>query len=281
NLLQLDDPSTRVEREQAFELLFQLNPPQSYADYIEPTRRAGFFRVLESIYCTLGQYDLALQTHLDHPDYVQHRAVFLTIKELAASKLPTALEGIAKFARGSAVELVETDAEAFVRTVEAVSTLNHNVIVATLANHPQVQFAYLRSLLDPSPDAAARSASRQNLLATDERAPPNIGLADEQHIVVYPFRSLVPNSDQRSSKHPQEFHERYLELLCQYNPGNVLAYLKQHADYSPEPFRLAHVQAVCSKHRVSDGLVWVLVRLGDFSGALTTILAQMDQETER
>ncbi|KAJ1996628.1 hypothetical protein H4R26_006123, partial [Coemansia thaxteri] len=221
NLLQLDDPSTRVEREQAFELLFQLNPPQSYADYIEPTRRAGFFRVLESIYCTLGQYDLALQTHLDHPDYVQHRAVFLTIKELAASKLPTALEGIAKFARGSAVELVETDAEAFVRTVEAVSTLNHNVIVATLANHPQVQFAYLRSLLDPSPDAAARSASRQNLLATDERAPPNIGLADEQHIVVYPFRSLVPNSDQRSSKHPQEFHERYLELLCQYNPGNV------------------------------------------------------------
>ncbi|KAJ2412303.1 hypothetical protein GGF41_006160, partial [Coemansia sp. RSA 2531] len=101
------------------------------------------------------------------------------------------------------------------------------------------------------------------------------------HIVVYPFRSLVPDSEQRSNKHPQEYHERYLELMCRYNPGNVLAYLRQHADLSPEPFRLAYVQSICSKHGVSDGLVWVLMRLGDFSGALTTLIAQMDQETER
>ncbi|KAJ2046422.1 hypothetical protein GGI08_006535 [Coemansia sp. S2] len=282
-LLQLDDPSTRVEREYAFELLFKLNPPQSYDDYIEPTRKAGFFRVLESIYRTLEQYDLALRTYLDHPEYVYHRAVFSAIKELAASRRPKTLEGIAEFARGSAVELVEVDAESFVNTVEAVSSLNHDSIVAALADQAQAQFAYLRALLDPTSEALSRSPDHQRsaVTVTDERAPPNIGLSDEQHIVVYPFRSLVPGSEQRSNKHPQEYHERYLELMCRYNPGNVLAYLRQHADLSPEPFRLAYVQSICSKHGVSDGLVWVLMRLGDFSGALTTLIAQMDQETER
>ncbi|KAJ2043509.1 hypothetical protein H4S04_006726 [Coemansia sp. S16] len=282
-LLQLDDPSTRVEREYAFELLFKLNPPQSYDDYIEPTRKAGFFRVLESIYRTLEQYDLALRTYLDHPEYVYHRAVFSATKELAASRRPKTLEGIAEFARGSAVELVEVDAESFVNTVEAVSSLNHDIIVAALADQAQAQFAYLRALLDPTSEALSRSPDHQRsaVTVTDERAPPNIGLSDEQHIVVYPFRSLVPGSEQRSNKHPQEYHERYLELMCRYNPGNVLAYLRQHADLSPEPFRLAYVQSICSKHGVSDGLVWVLMRLGDFSGALTTLIAQMDQETER
>ncbi|KAJ2012681.1 hypothetical protein GGI06_004072, partial [Coemansia sp. S85] len=281
-LLRLDDPSTRVEREYAFELLFKLNPPQSYDSYIEPTRQAGFFRVLESIYCTLEQYDLALRTYLDHPEYIYHRAVFSAIKELAASRRPKALEGIAEFARGSAVELVEVDAESFVNTVDAVSSLSHDGIVATLADQAQSQFSYLRALLDPTPEATSRSPDHQRsaVTVTDERAPPNIGLSDEQHIVVYPFRSLVPGGEQHSNKHPQEYHERYLELMCRFNPGGVLAYLRQHADLSPEPFRLACVQSICSKHGVSDGLVWVLMRLGDFSGALTTLIAQMDRETE-
>ncbi|KAJ2735276.1 hypothetical protein IW152_001656 [Coemansia sp. BCRC 34962] len=282
-LLRLDDPSTRAEREYAFELLFKLNPPQSYDSYIEPTRQAGFFRVLESIYCTLEQYDLALRTYLDHPEYIYHRAVFSAIKELAASRHPKALEGIAEFARSNAVELVEVDAESFANTVEAVSSLSHDSIVAALADQAQAQFAYLRALLDPTPEAVSRSPDHQRsaVTVTDERAPPNIGLSDEQHIVVYPFRSLVPDSEQHSNKHPQEYHERYLELMCRFNPGSVLAYLRQHADLSPEPFRLAYVQSICSKHGVSDGLVWVLMRLGDFSGALTTLISQMDQETER
>ncbi|KAJ2826787.1 hypothetical protein GGI24_002819, partial [Coemansia furcata] len=282
-LLRLDDPSTRVEREYAFELLFKLNPPQSYDSYIEPTRQAGFFRVLESIYRTLEHYDLALRTYLDHPEYVYHRAVFSAIKELAASGRPKVLEGIAEFARGSAVELVEVDAESFVNTVEMVSSLSHDSIVTALADQAQAQFAYLRALLDPTPEAMSRSPDHHMsaVTVTDERAPPNIGLSDEQHIVVYPFRSLVPDSEHRSNKHPQEYHERYLVLMCQYNPGSVLAYLRQHADLSPEPFRLAYVQSICSKHSVSDGLVWVLMRLGDFSGALTTLIAQMDKETER
>ncbi|KAJ2327456.1 hypothetical protein GGI00_004462, partial [Coemansia sp. RSA 2681] len=282
-VLRLDDPSTRVEREYAFELLFKLNPPQSYEDYIEPTRQAGFFRVLELIYRTLEQYDLALRTYLDHPEYVYHRAVFSAIRELAASRRPKALEGIAEFARGSAAELVEVDPESFVGTVEAVSSLSHDGIVAALADQARAQLAYLRALLDPTPEALSKSPGRQNpeMAAADERAPPNIGLSDEQHIVVYPFRSLVPDSEQRSNKHPQAYHERHLELMCLYNPGNVLPYLKQHADLSPEPFRLAYVQSICSKHGVSDGLVWVLVRLGDFSGALTTLIVHMDQETER
>ncbi|KAJ1896009.1 hypothetical protein LPJ66_004250, partial [Kickxella alabastrina] len=241
-LLRLDDTSTLSEREYAFELLFKLNPPQSYADCIGRVRQAGFFRVLERIYCAVEQYGMALQTYLDHPDYAYHRAVFAAIRELAASKGDMVLADITEFVRSQAVELVETDAKNFVDTVKSVGFLEHATIFDALGSHPQAQFAYLRALLDPTPDSLSRSPEYLCMLpastVSDERAPPNIGLSDEQHIVIYPFQSLVPDSSHKINKYPQQYHERYLELMCQFNPGSVLQYLKQHVDLSPEPFRL-------------------------------------------
>ncbi|KAJ1734803.1 hypothetical protein LPJ61_000883 [Coemansia biformis] len=277
-LLRLGDASTRAEREHAFELLFRLNPPRAYDEYIERVRDAGFFRVLEQIYSALERHDDALQTLLDHPDFAQHRAVFPAMRELAASGRPKALACIASFVQSSAARLAELDADAFAAAVGSISSLDHDVVVGLLRDAPPLQFAYLRALLDPAPDALARSPEAR---VADERAPPNIGLSDEQHIVVYPFKSLVPGSAEQSSGFPQRYHERYLELMCQLSPGGVVQYLRRHADLSPEPFRLAHVQAVCRQFGVSDGIVWALVRLGDFSGALQTLLLQADQAAER
>ncbi|KAJ1963845.1 hypothetical protein GGI12_001796 [Dipsacomyces acuminosporus] len=280
-LLRLDDESTRTEREHAFELVFKLSPPRSYSDYIEKTRNAGFFRVLEYIYHALQQYDRALYTYLEHPDYAYHRAVFSAMKELAASKKPKALSSIAEFVRDNAMALAEVDPDSFVDTVASIPSLSHGAVFAVLHDHPQAQLAYLRVLLDPAPDTLlGASDSQQASSIADERAPPDIGLADEQHMVIYPFRSLVPSSHHQTNKHPQLYHERYLELLCQFNPSRVLQYLKQHADLSPEPFRLDYVQLVCEKHEVTDGLVWTLQRVGDFSGALNMLLLRTDKEVE-
>ncbi|KAJ2180810.1 hypothetical protein GGF45_001817, partial [Coemansia sp. RSA 551] len=271
-LLTLNDTSTRVERENAFELLFKLNPPPVYADYIDRVRCAGFFRVLEHIYYTLGQFEDALRTFLDHPDFVQRRAVFAAIQDLGAASRPHATESVCRFVVSNAAELVEVDADAFVETIETVEALDHSSVVDALNEHPQLQFSYMRALLDPAPEQHTPS---------DERLPPNIGLPDEQHIVVYPFQSLVPDNAQSANKFPQALHERYLELMCQYSPGAVLPYLKQHADQGVEPLRLASVQTVCARYGVSDGLVWALVRLGDFSAALLTLLKEVDSETSR
>ncbi|KAJ2357422.1 hypothetical protein GGF43_001471 [Coemansia sp. RSA 2618] len=273
-LLNLKDASTRVEREDAFELLFRLSPPPSYSAYIDRVRGAGFFRVLEHIYRTLEQFEDALRTFLDHPDFTQHRAVFPAIRELGANKQQNALESIHRFVQANAAELVEVDADSFVETVGAVAVLDHDAIIDTLRTQPQLQFAYMRALLDPAPGLHPVPAPD-----TDERLPPNIGLLDEQHVVVYPFRSLVPDDSLLTNRFPQALHERYLELMCQYSPGGVLPYLRQHVDLTPEPFRLAYVQEVCGQHDISDGLVWALVRLGDFSGALQTLLQQTDRET--
>ncbi|KAI9503006.1 Golgi CORVET complex core vacuolar protein 8-domain-containing protein [Coemansia spiralis] len=287
-LLNLDDASTRTEREYAFELLFRLNPPQSYSDYIDRVRNAGFFRALEHMYRSLDQYEMALRTYLDHPDYAYHRAVFPALKELAtANNYTGALSGVVAFAKNNARELVDTDAESFADAIESVSKLEHGVIIDILGDFPQSQFAYLRALLDPTPDALSRSPrlqtrlSASSLIATsDERLPPNIGLSEEHHFVVYPFLSLIPDDRENSSRYPQKYHERYLELLCQHSPGNVLRYLKRNADLSPEPFRLSYVQSICDKYKIGDGLVWALVRLGDFSGALQTLLEQTDKEVD-
>ncbi|KAJ1799089.1 hypothetical protein LPJ75_006726, partial [Coemansia sp. RSA 2598] len=89
-----------------------------------------------------------------------------------------------------------------------------------------------------------------------------------------------PDSSQHTNRHPQRYHERYLELMCQHNPSHVLPYVRSHVDLSPEPFRLPYVREICDKYGVHDGLVWALVRLGDFSGALDTLLEQADCETE-
>ncbi|KAJ2556705.1 hypothetical protein EV175_001825 [Coemansia sp. RSA 1933] len=287
-LLHLDDASTRSEREHAFEALLRLNPPQSPAVYIDSARAAGFFRVLEHIYLAQGEYELALCTYLEHPDYAYHRSVFPAIKEVAASADAGALAGAAQFVRRHARELADTDAESLAEAVEAMAALEHSTLIDALAEHQQSQFAYLRALLDPTPDALARSPQLHThapsaalaLSSGDERLPPDIGLSEEQHIVVYPLLSLVPNSAKRTSKYPQKYHERYLELMCTYSPGSVLRYLTQNADLSPEPFRLSYVRTICTERNVSDGLVWALVRLGDFSGALQTLLGQADKEIE-
>ncbi|KAJ1721043.1 hypothetical protein LPJ53_004395 [Coemansia erecta] len=285
-ILELDDPSTLTEREYAFELLFRLNPPHSYSEWIDRVRSAGFFRVLESIYMALGQYADALQTYLDHPDYAYHRTIFAAIRELASTKDPAVLARVAEFVRSRAVELVEIDADHLVGVVESVSSLDQAAIFGVLENSPQAQFAFLRALLDPSPESLTRSPERGHMAAlthaaaSDERAPPDIGLPEEQHIVVYPFQNLVPDNSQCTNVYPQQYHERYIELLCQFSPSSVVAYLKDHADLSPEPFRLSFVQTVCDKYGVADGLVWALVRLGDFSGALETLLTRADQEME-
>ncbi|KAJ2851683.1 hypothetical protein IWW36_000828, partial [Coemansia brasiliensis] len=266
-LLHVDDASTRNERESAFELLVRLNPPQSYADLIGPARGAGFFRVLEHAYRMLEHFESALRTFLERPHAAQRRAVFAAMHELIAGR-ERAREGVSDFAVNCAAELVEVDADGFVEVVEAAS-IDHNRIVDTLGAHPQLQMAYLRALLDPAP----------SLQPTDECSPPDIGLSAEQHIVVYPLQQLAPDP-QPTNRFPQAFHERYLELLCSHSPSDVLPYLKRHADLSPEPFRLAFVQEACRRHHVGDGLVWALVRLGDFDGALQTVLQQIDRDTE-
>ncbi|ORX73674.1 hypothetical protein DL89DRAFT_289410 [Linderina pennispora] len=271
-LLHLDDPSTRAEREYAFELLFKLNPPRSFSDYIDPTRSAGFYRVLEYIYHTLEQYDKALGTYLDHSDYAYRRAVFSAMRELADGGKPKA---------AACAALVAVDAETFVDAVENAPSLDHGTVIHQLEDNQAALFAYMRALLDPtSTSGMLRQVIDQGVAASDERAPPNIGLAEEQNMVVYPFQSLVPNSSQPVAKFPQEYHEKYLELLCQFNPGQVLQYLKQHADDSTEPFRLSFVQKVCERYGAIDGLVWTLQRLGDFSGALDALLLETDKEME-
>ncbi|KAJ2518639.1 hypothetical protein H4217_003215 [Coemansia sp. RSA 1939] len=287
-LLHLDDPSTRSERECAFEMILKLNPPQSHADYIDSAREAGFFRVLEYIYRMQGQYELALCTYLEHPDYAYHRSVFLAINDFAAKSNPSATVGVTQFVLKRTQELADIDAESLAGVVETISALEHGAIIELLAEYPQSQFAYLRALLDPTPDALSRtprlhtqmSAAGHILSAGDERLPPDIGLSEEQHIVIYPFLSLVPDSPDKTSKYPPKYHERYLELMCTYSPGSVLRYLKQSADLTPEPFRLSYVRSVCTRHKVGDGLVWALVRLGDFSGALQTLLEHVDTEVE-
>ncbi|KAJ2710156.1 Vacuolar protein sorting-associated protein 8, partial [Coemansia spiralis] len=271
-LLRLDDTSTRAEREHAFELLFRLNPPRAYEEYVDRVRDAGFLRVLEQIYTALEQHDNALRTRLEHPDFACRRTVFPAMRELAAAGRPRALACIAAFVRSSAARLVEVDADAFAAAVDAIPALDHDAVVEELAVAPALQLAYLRALLDPAHEA---------LPPPDERAPPNIDLADEQHIVVYPFQSLAPGGAEQPSRFPRAYHERYLELLCEFGPAHVVPYLRKQADLSPESLRFAHVQAVCSRFGVSDGVVWALVRLGDFSGALQTLLLQADQATER
>ncbi|KAJ2162377.1 hypothetical protein GGF46_000741 [Coemansia sp. RSA 552] len=221
-LLELNDPSTRAEREGAFEMLFKLYPPRSYSDYVERVRSAGFFRILEHIYRSLDRYEDALRTFLDNPDYAQHRTVFLALDELGAINRPLVAAGIKEFVSNNAVELVKLDAESFARAVGAIPSLSHEFVIDALSALPQLQFSYMRSLLDPATETALRSPGPPALLAADEREPPDLGLSEEQHMVVYPFRSLVPDGAQETSRFPREYHERYLELICQFNPGAVL-----------------------------------------------------------
>lgn len=60
-----------------------------------------------------------------------------------------------------------------------------------------------------------------------------------------------------------DLYETYVDLLCIYNPSNVLDFLKSTA----ETFRLQEVLDICTQHEIKDASIYLYEKCGNFDAA--------------
>ncbi|XP_064597923.1 vacuolar protein sorting-associated protein 8 homolog [Liolophura sinensis] len=131
-------------------------------------------------------------------------------------------------------ELVEIDCKQAAQMVITGFATNLNDIVAKLSNNRKLQFQFL------------------------------------QGVILYKDTSgSAINTDRQISIDP-EIYELYIDLLCQFKPGDVANYVKM-----TEGYRLEQTLAICRRHKISDAMAFLLEKAGDVQGAFSIILENL------
>ncbi|XP_077501236.1 LOW QUALITY PROTEIN: vacuolar protein sorting 8 [Amblyomma americanum] len=102
--------------------------------------------------------------------------------------------------------------------------------------------------------------------------------------VLYHFLQGVWKSREASSLAPTQgaadslataVQERYIELMCQFEPNVVCAFLS-----TSEGYRIEETLAICRRHNVLDATAYLLEKAGDVQGASAILLENLSQRLQ-
>lgn len=129
-------------------------------------------------------------------------------------------------------DLITIDGPSTSRLIIECFTDDHERVLKELDAYPELQFRYL-----------------QNFMVKDKKS----GMRE----------LLQKNSINITS----EVQQKYIRLMCQYDPKSVYKYLTTHDDYPLEV-----CLKLCQAAGIKDAIIYLLERTGDFSGALDELL---------
>ncbi|BGP48823.1 hypothetical protein JCM10450v2_004699 [Rhodotorula kratochvilovae] len=244
------DQSTVEDRQLAAEYLLSTYTPSDSDTFIPLFERAGFFRILRSIYRGERRWAALAGTYLRDPDVASDVFGFLRETLKLASRASSAQKAeLAKTILEAVPLLVQADEAGLQQTAELVDAFlpkHHAEVVDRLASSHWRAFAYLRCLLEPTYAGLAESPA-----ASAERAPSaNVDLA---------------------------LRRRYLSLLCAHEPQHVIRFLESDAHrlaQDPEVLR------ICEDAESFDALVWALDRNGEPEKALERADETLESRTD-
>lgn len=72
-----------------------------------------------------------------------------------------------------------------------------------------------------------------------------------------------------------DIQEKYIELMCQYNPEQVYSYIR-----STEGYRLEETLEICRHFKVMDATAYVLEKAGDIHGAFSIMLENLQKRVK-
>jgi hypothetical protein len=217
------------------EYLLSFYHPPDLSSLIPLFRTAGFFRVLKSVYRGSKQYPQLIQTYFD--DINDRESVFGSIGDCMRPG-----SGLtAKQVREVGVVIVRNATNlASIDTIKAAQTLRDHApsliepVVQALYDGPQAQFTFLRTLMEPS-------------------------LHD-------PSASIGPLETSSG------FEERYVELMCKYDPTHVADYVTL---LKSGDLRLSQVLPAMETSGVIDAAVVLLARDGLVREAIDRLVKHM------
>ena len=236
-----EDQSTIEDRQLAVEYLLSCYTPPNGAETVAMFEKAGFFRVLRSIYRGERKWAALASTYLQDPEVGAD--VFGLLRDtlqLANRASPAHRQELADIIIDAIPSLVQADEAGLEETAELVDTFlpsHHNQVIERLATTPWRQFAYLRFLLEPTVSSTKDSTF-------DKERLPSSRLETPQRL-------------------------QYLSLLCTHESDGVIRFLE--SDAAEAIVGAEEVIRICEEAEVFDALIWTLNRAGDTEGALDRV----------
>lgn len=244
------DQSTTEDRQLAAEYLLSVFSPQDGARAVELFERAGFFRILRSIYRGERRWAALASTYLRDEDVGSEVFRFLADTLKSAARASTRQkEELASTILEAVPSLLQTDESALQSTAELFDLYmptHHRDVLDRLSGSTWRQFAYLRCLLEPAfcdpSDHAGEAKERVSSTHVD-----------------------------RAQRH------QYLELLCAHEPINVIRYLDaDSSDLASDPEAIE----ICEKAEAYDAVIWSLDNRGDTDAALSKVDETLETRTD-
>ncbi|KAB5549926.1 Golgi CORVET complex core vacuolar protein 8-domain-containing protein [Coniochaeta sp. 2T2.1] len=168
------------------EYLLSVYRPPDMPDLIPLFKKAGFYRILKRTYKADKQYGQLVQTYFEDP--YDRDGVFDCIDECLrpeAKLTKRQVQEVHSVIKENAREFIDLDPARAAMTVAAHAADLHQQILDSAADEPELQHAYLNTLLEP-----------EDTIGTITKSTPD--------------RDLV---------------EQYVQLMCKFDPGHVSDYV--------------------------------------------------------
>ncbi|RUP52444.1 hypothetical protein BC936DRAFT_138358 [Jimgerdemannia flammicorona] len=256
------DPRTREERQAAVQNLLTVYTPTDEDKMVVLYEEAGFWHVLEDVYRREKKYGAVVETYLKDTD--RRNKVFDCVRELidkSSNLTDRQRVEVSRAVLNKIAQLVDIDGQRTADMVQNYFGADHDDIILRLEGEEvddddedgaeRRVFAYLRGLLEPDAGDDSLSKTAGGVIYVDGRP-----------VVV---DSVVEQAADVESR----IHERYIELMCKFDPTGVYHYLNTRQDGA---YQLEKVLPACETYGVVDAVVWIMEHSGKVTGALEKVL---------
>ncbi|KAI0533810.1 vacuolar assembly/sorting protein VPS8 [Xylaria digitata] len=168
------------------EYLLSVYQPPDLKPMIPLFQKAGFYRILKRIYKNDTQYGLLVQTYFDDPD--DQEGIFDCLVDCLKSQAGLTkrqVQDVHEVIKQHSRDLVELDPPKAAQTLHKYAPELHRFILSSVEGSPELQYAYLKALLEPESETPGQP---ENTLDRD-------------------------------------FTEIFVQLMCRYNPNHVSDYI--------------------------------------------------------
>jgi hypothetical protein len=168
------------------EYLLSVYHPPDLSSLIPMFEKAGFYRVLKSIYKTDKEYAKLIQTYFD--DHEDREEIFDCIADCLrprAGLTKRQISDVHDVIKKHALDLVDLDPAKTAQIIELYAPSLHQHMLDSLTDEPDHEYVYLHTILEPS-----NQGNEGAKTATDKA-----------------------------------FVERYVRLMCRFNPAHVVDYI--------------------------------------------------------
>ncbi|KAH6567507.1 hypothetical protein BASA60_009007 [Batrachochytrium salamandrivorans] len=242
--------------------------------------KANLWRVYEHMARTFGRYDLVLRAFLK--DERRTHESFQAMRDLLDSGTLTYQQSldVRQCILDYLIPLVELDGYASAQLISDFWPSEHNNAIASLAGAPRLAYAYLKGLMVPDVVSQKDSVVLLAPLLVIENAPLSFKPAVRSPRPLSISRGLFHN--QHPHVYPESYYNRLILLMCEFEPGRVLSFLIELNDaFDKFPYNVDMTISSLRLHKSTHAAAWLLERIGDFMGAISTILDDLGSTSEQ